>query len=170
MADIRVGVEGDVASLGAVEERAATLFRDVGLAAAVDLPLHDPSALRVACREGRVLVAVDATDAPIGFAIVEAHPDGDVHLLELDVLPEHGGKGLGRALIAAAEDWGRRRGLGRITLTTFRDVPFNAPFYARVGFVVLEGSAVGGRLGAILAAEVAHGIGIAPRVAMAKVL
>ena len=49
-----------------------------------------------------------------------------------------------------------------MTLTTFRDVPFNAPFYARVGFVEAHDA----RLKALLENEVARGVAIAPRVAM----
>jgi len=167
---IRPARAADVPLLAGIEGRAAARFADVGLPAAADLPLHDPAALLVACHEARLLVATAANDTPVGFALLEAHGDGDAHLLELDVEPSHGGRGLGRALLCASADWARARGLQRLTLTTFRDVPFNAPFYARVGFVVLEGAEAGPRLAAILAHERALGVALAPRVAMAMAL
>ncbi len=163
---IRDANERDVPLLAGIEARAASRFADVGLPAAAALPLHDPSALLVAAGEKRLLVAVDHEDVAVGFALLEAHPDGDAHLLELDVEPTHGGKGLGRALLAASADWARSRGLRRLTLTTFRDIPFNAPFYTRVGFRALAPEEAGPRLGTILETEVRLGVALSPRVAM----
>ena len=85
-------------------------------------------------REARLLVAVDDRDQAIGFALLARHGDR-AHLQELDVDPDHKGRGLGRELVAACVAWANRHGLTTLTLTTFRDVPFNAPYYARIGFV-----------------------------------
>ena len=114
---IRDAIEADVPLLAGIEARAAARFAEVGLPSAASLPL-----------------LVDDADVAVGFALMEACSDGDAHLLELDVKPAHGGRGIGRALISASVDWAFARGLRRLTLTTFRDIPFNAPFYARVGF------------------------------------
>lgn len=57
-----------------------------------------------------------------------------LHIDELDVRQDQQGQGLGRRLLAEAEAWARARGLQRLSLTTFRAIPWNAPFYARVGF------------------------------------
>jgi len=46
-----------------------------------------------------------------------------------------GQRGYGRALLDTAMDEARRRGYELITLRTYADVPWNAPFYARAGFV-----------------------------------
>jgi len=88
--------------------------------------------LRPAQEAGRLWVAVDKSDGPVGFAFVR-ELDGVAHLEELDVLPEHGGRGLGSALLDAVNAWAIGR-YAAITLATFRDVPWNAPFYARRGF------------------------------------
>lgn len=114
---IRDAIEADVPLLAGIEARAAARFAEVGLPSAASLPL-----------------LVDDADVAVGFALMEACSDGDAHLLELDVEPAHGGRGIGRALISASVDWAFARGLRRLTLTTFRDIPFNAPLYARVGF------------------------------------
>lgn len=81
-------------------------------------------------------VMVDDADKPIGFATCGVL-DGALHLYELAMVPEHGGKGLGRALIEAVCDTAKARGLDAVTLSTFADVAWNGPFYERVGFRIL---------------------------------
>jgi GNAT superfamily N-acetyltransferase len=85
-----------------------------------------------------VVAAEDSAD-PVGFAqILEV--DGFVHLEQLSVLPAHGRRGLGRALVEAALAESARRGYDTITLRTFADVPWNGPFYASCGFIESEPS------------------------------
>src|SRR5258706_14536810 len=84
--------------------------------------------------------------------------DGALHVWELAVMLAFQRHGLGRRLIQAAEDHARAAALTALTLTTFRRVPWNAPAYERMGFVVLEGEAVSGRLSAILAEEAERGL------------
>ena len=70
--------------------------------------------------------------AVAGFLVAEVL-DGCAHVEEVSVRPEAEGRGLGSALLEAAADWARTEGLDGVTLTTFRDVPWNAPFYERRG-------------------------------------
>jgi GNAT superfamily N-acetyltransferase len=81
-------------------------------------------------------VAVDSRDTPVGFALVEML-GGCAHLEELDVYPEHGRRGLGTRLVQTVCEWARSRGIEAVTLTTFRDIPWNAPFYEKFGFRVV---------------------------------
>lgn len=76
-------------------------------------------------------------DPPIAFIVVELI-DGAAHIWQLSVHPDHARRGIGSALINAATDWARANDLDAITLTTFRDVPWNGPFYASLGFVVID--------------------------------
>jgi GNAT superfamily N-acetyltransferase len=76
-------------------------------------------------------------DPPVGFVCVEL-VGGIPHIWQLAVDPDHGRRGLGRALMKAACDWARSERFDAITLTTYRDVPWNGPFYESLGFVVLE--------------------------------
>ena len=76
-------------------------------------------------------------DPRIGFVCVEL-VDATPHIWQVSVHPEHGRKGFGRALVLAACDWAGEEGSDAITLTTYRDVPWNAPFYASLGFVTLD--------------------------------
>jgi GNAT superfamily N-acetyltransferase len=89
--------------------------------------------LHAAQADGRLWVAL-ADDEPVGFAIVEMLADGLPHLDEIDVHPDHGRRGLGTALVRAVCDWTAACGFPEITLTTFRAVRWNMPFYARMGF------------------------------------
>ncbi|HSZ35572.1 MAG TPA: GNAT family N-acetyltransferase, partial [Acidimicrobiales bacterium] len=73
-------------------------------------------------------------DPPVGLCRIDAVGDG-AHLEQLSVRPEHGRHGLGRSLLRAGIDWAEARGYPELTLTTFRDVPWNGPFYASEGFV-----------------------------------
>ncbi|MCC3278944.1 GNAT family N-acetyltransferase [Arthrobacter sp. zg-Y40] len=73
---------------------------------------------------------------PVGFARLE-EVDGEAHLEQLSVHPDAAGAGLGRTLVKAALGWAREQGYGSMTLCTFADVPFNAPFYASCGFEVV---------------------------------
>jgi GNAT superfamily N-acetyltransferase len=130
---IALAESADLPHLLEIERRAAALFQQVPLIAG--LPLEAPDRdFAGAQRDGRLWVARgDAGGPPVGFALV-ARVGEEWHLQEMDVLPEHGRRGLGRALLAAACEWVRAQGEGTLTLTTFRDVPWNAPFYERCGF------------------------------------
>jgi GNAT superfamily N-acetyltransferase len=82
------------------------------------------------------LVVLVAGVPPVGLCRIDALGDG-AHLEQLSVHPDHGRRGLGRALLRAGVEWAASRGYPRLTLTTFRDVPWNGPFYASEGFVEL---------------------------------
>ncbi len=78
-----------------------------------------------------------AEDPPVGFVSVDV-VDGLAHISQLSVLPGSRGRGLGTALIDAVCDWARSREIPGVTLTTFRDVTWNGPFYVRQGFQPVE--------------------------------
>lgn len=114
--------------------------------------------------QGLIWVA-EGDGEPIGFAACEAFDDA-LHLWELAVRRDRQGQGAGRALVAVCVAEARARGLRAVTLTTFREIPWNAPLYARLGFVVIAPDALNGRLAADLAAEAARGLDAASRCAM----
>ncbi len=92
--------------------------------------------------------------------------DHVLHIDEMDVTFDHQQQGYGRSLLGAATCWARKVGLTEVTLTTFRDLPFNGGFYASAGFVVLEANEIPQRLAAILAEEAEHGLDLRERSAM----
>jgi GNAT superfamily N-acetyltransferase len=114
--------------------------------------------------QGLVWVAEEAGEL-IGFATCEAFED-ELHLWELAVRLDRQGRGAGRALISAVVEEARRRGLPAVTLTTFRDIPWNAPFYSRCGFVELAEDQLGAFLTLVREKEVQLGLDVANRCAM----
>ncbi len=132
-----------------------------------ETPLDDvtPYAeLSAARAEGRLWTA-RAGIWPVGFALAQ-RLDGAVHLEEIDVLPEHGRRGVGTALIGTVCRWARTQDCAYVTLTTFRAVPWNMPFYARLGFQVLPDGAWTPALARRVAEEAARGLDPEQRVVM----
>jgi len=159
----------DVEALPGIEVRAATLFSPEDLAPehasdATPLPVY-----AAAQRDGLLLVARDADDRVVGFAHLE-WIDGVAHLEELDVEPEMGRRGIGRALVEAACRLARNEGSDRITLSTFREVPWNAPFYARLGFVPIPEDDLGAGLRERRDREAEDGLDPGKRVMMSRAL
>jgi GNAT superfamily N-acetyltransferase len=92
-----------------------------------------------------------------GFAVLALLPaTGDVHLEPLSVHPAAARQGRGAALLEAAVDAARDAGAARVTLTTYADVPWNGPWYARHGFAELAEPPP--ELAAVRAAERAAGL------------
>jgi len=159
---IRPARPDDLAALPLIERAAAAQFRATPYAYLAD---DDPVSAEVDLAQEYVWVAVDQADQPIGFAIVHLL-DESVHLHELDVHPDYARQGLGRRLIATVADWARARGATALTLTTFADVPWNGPYYARLGFRTLDLTTLSPGLQAVRQGEADAGLPMAQRVCM----
>jgi len=158
----------EVSRCPAIEARAAVRFSSGDLPPGAANQVTDLETLARAQREGRLLVArVEAGETVAGFVLLADHGD-EAHLVEVDVLPEYGRMGLGRGLVEAACDRAREQGFASITLSTFRDVPWNAPFYARTGFEEIEPSDWTEALVETAAAETASGLDPERRVMMRR--
>ena len=130
---IRPTTRNDVAALSAIERAAGERFReDPELAWLADGEVISTDHHLGYVERGLSWLAL-AKDQPVGFILAEAHPSS-LFIVELSVDLHWQGKGIGRQLIACVADYARKRGLTALTLTTFRNVPWNAPFYARLGF------------------------------------
>jgi len=127
------------------------------------------SELEEAWQGGQLFVATDEDDRVVGFAML-GEVGGHAHLWELDVHPDHGRRGIGRALLEHACQAAAEEGYRRIALTTFVDVPWNAPFYRRAGFFELRGEAIGPALRELLVEESRWGLDPAERCCMAREL
>ncbi|MFG0318548.1 MAG: GNAT family N-acetyltransferase [Planctomycetota bacterium JB042] len=154
---IRPALPEDLRLLPGIERAAAARFPDHVLSAEARAAVQSFEALEAARADGRLWVAVSGRGAPVGFAIAEV-ADGVGFLVEVDVHPDHQGRGLGRALVETVVDWARREGLPAVTLTTFASLPWNAPFYERLGFRRLAGAERGERLAALLRDEARRGL------------
>ena len=122
----------DDGNLLAIENRAAELFRAHGYPQIADSPFPDVDAIRNLF-EGRDVWVASAEAGPAGF-IVSAPLGPYLHIHELSVDPVHGRLGIGTALLEHVSQAASEQGFDGVSLTTFRDVPFNEPFYAKLGF------------------------------------
>jgi len=119
-----------------IEVAAGAAFRDLGMDAVADDDPGSVDDLALYAEDGRALVAADAEDRPIGYLLLDL-VDGAAHSEQVSVHPDHARQGIGRALIERAEWWARRHGLDALTLTAYREVPWNGPYYERLGFAYL---------------------------------
>jgi GNAT superfamily N-acetyltransferase len=165
---IRAPRRDELELLRDIERAAGQLFAEVGFG---EIAAHEPEsaeALAEYLHDGRAWVITD-TDVPVGYAVVDI-VDGLAHLEQLSVLPNHGRKGLGAALLEHVCDWAGRQQFDAVTLTTFRDIPWNAPFYARHGFRIIDESELGAELRELRALEATHGLDPALRVCMRRLI
>jgi GNAT superfamily N-acetyltransferase len=134
---IRAARAEELPLLAQIERSAAILFLDTPYAVlANDEPLS-LDFVRQRFQAGQVWVAADPKDLVVGFAITR-EVDNTIYLQEMDVVPAHGRRGLGSALIEAVCTWAQLQSYGTIWLSTFRDLPWNAPFYAKLGFRIVH--------------------------------
>ena len=165
---LRTGRPADIDTLLEVERHAATLLLGHGS--------HDLFAMHSLATDdllrgiaGDWLTVAEVDGATVGFTLC-GELDGNAHLYEMDVLPGHGRRGIGSALLEAACRRAQRRGCAGMTLTTLRNVPWNAPFYASRGFVELDEGEWGEGLGVIVARERMLGFPMALRIVMRRPL
>lgn len=134
---IRLARPDDAEAFHAVEEDAAGLLReDPSLAGTVIPPTASAEEHVRTIRKGRSLAALHGEQV-IGFAAIRT-AGRELHLAELSVARAHQRCGVGSLLIRAMMIDARNSGYRAITLNTYRDIPWNAPFYARFGFVEVE--------------------------------
>ena len=146
---------------------AGELFRDVNMATVADGELPTVERLLPAAHDGRLLVTVDGSDVLVAFALT-GWVDARAHLDQVSVDPAFAGRGLGRQLMGAAEQWGRQWDSLTMTLTTFVDVPWNGPYYRRLGWRELPATKLHPELAAIRSYEASLGLDAWPRTAMIK--
>ena len=155
----------DLPKLAEVERAANRLFVARGVAGVRSQDVTSLAELAEAREAGLLWVARRAGGEPIGFALL-CFADGQPHVEEIDVDPAYGRRGVGRALLETALAWARAASHRALTLTTFRDIPWNAPFYASAGFRNAAPHEIGPELAAIVQDETARGLDPRQRVVM----
>lgn len=115
-----------------IEREAAELFRgspliDITKMAVVAMSDH------VGSIEAQLSIVAEIDGRAAGFVMGEMR-GVDTYLHELDVGTAYQRRGAGAALVRAFVEAARAKGAVEVYLSTFRDPPWNAPFYARMGF------------------------------------
>jgi ribosomal protein S18 acetylase RimI-like enzyme len=126
---IRHARPDEFAALRNIEFAADRLFESVGIGPFTNDDTDDHLATAA-------LVLVVGQPA-MGFVCVDL-VDAHLHIWQLSVHPDHARQGLGRLLMEAVSAWAVAQGFDAITLTTYRDVPWNAPFYESLGFTIMS--------------------------------
>jgi GNAT superfamily N-acetyltransferase len=166
---IRLAQRDDLPVLREIERRAGEAFREIGMAAVGDDEPLSLDELAVYQRGGRAWVATDEDDRPIAYVLVR-NVDANAHIEQISVHPDQARHGIGAKLIETVASWAKDQHLVAMTLTTFADVPWNAPYYQRLGFSAIAEAEMTEGLRRIRHDEAARGLTAWPRLVMRRSL
>lgn len=166
---IRKACLSDLAALPQIEAEAAQLFRQTPYSFVADSPPLPIAALQSHFTAGRLWVAADDFDAPVGFAIASIVANA-AYIQEIDVQPQHTRQGIGTQLIENICHWAKEQNFDEIYLSNFSDVLWNAPFYSKLGFKVVPASHIRPEFHQIRHKEADSGLPIDKRVIMCRQL
>lgn len=150
---IRSATASDLPILQEIEIAAGAPFRDVGMGPIADDPPPTIEELDEFLASGRVFIVADDANHPVAYALV-ALVDGYAHIEQISVHPDHAHQRLGARLLDHISAWASSHQLPALTLTTFLEVPWNAPYYRRLGFRPIADAEMTPGLAAIRNAEV----------------
>lgn len=161
---IRLARPSDLSSLRDIERSVAEMYRG----SRMDFPANSAPNHRgdlMAAIERQLMWVAEVAGEVVGFLFAEPAASG-FYFRELAVMVSAQRQGVGRALMEAGIAAAAARGERTMILTTDRELPWNAPFYASLGFRMVEGDAVPLEARRRLAAQVAAGFDPAFRCAM----
>jgi GNAT superfamily N-acetyltransferase len=164
---IRVARLDELALLIEIERAAGASFRSLGMDAVANDDPGSIGQLAPYAQDGRAFVAADAADQPLGYLLLDV-VDGAAHIEQVSVHPDYARREIGRALIERAENWARDRGLPALTLATYVEVPWNGPYYERLGFHYLTADEETPGLRSIREHEHQSGLDAWPRACMRR--
>lgn len=166
---LRLARPDDAEEWPAIERAAAQMFTSEPGLEALDLDhAWHPDDLRRLIRKGHCLAA-HLAERPVGFIATQPF-QRELHVWELSVHPSAQRLGIGAGLMRACLIDAGLAGFRAVTLTTFRDIPWNGPFYAKLGFVELSDPTSHPRLAEMLANEAGSGLPADRRCAMIRFL
>lgn len=163
---LRLATAADTAALPALERRACRAFHEVQMPEVAEDRPPTPAELTAHANDGRLLVA-EVEGRIAGYLVALVFPE-TLHVEQVTVDPEFSGRGIGAALLNALPGLVPHPGAAALTLTTFREVPWNAPYYARLGFVEVPEVDWDTAISAVVAEERNKGLWHWPRVVMAR--
>ena len=146
----------EIKLLPQIENQADLRFARVGLQRVIDMPPAPLASLDHGDRHGLLWVAASPLGHPVGFALMKLHGD-TAWLDQLSVLDRWQRHGYGAALIDRSARTARALGFDALYLSTYRDVPWNGPYYARRGFAEVPRGAFTRPMRVVLMTECSHG-------------
>ncbi len=166
---VRLAELSDIPCLPEIERTAASLYQSyvtsLGLTKQILERVTPLDYLQMAQRDSRLWIAESSNGMLIGFALVAIRGES-AHIDELNVLPEYGRNGVGSALVRAVCIWAACARLPSVTVSTFKDIPWNAPFYEHLGFHTIDPKHLPPVYAALVHSEQRRGLHQAPRVVM----
>jgi len=155
---VRSATSTDAGHFPTIERSAGMRFEEIAelawIAQEKDRSLDE---YRHLVQQGLSWSALSPSGHPVGF-LCSTIEDGDLHVWELAVYRDWQGCGIGRALVESAVRCARRRNISALTMTTFKNVPWNAALYANWGFSILGEGTISPRLQSLLNDEVKRGL------------
>jgi ribosomal protein S18 acetylase RimI-like enzyme len=164
---IRDAEAAELPVLQAIDVATGQMFRDIGMPEVAEYDAWPLPDLEHSLAAGLLWVIPGDTGEPVAF-LMGGHVDGCLHVEQLSVDMGSARRGLGRTLLEHAARRAAADGLPALTLTTFTHVPWNAPYYARLGFRILDDAEVTPGLRAIRRREAEIGLDRWPRVCMRR--
>lgn len=162
---IRLARQQELLLLNALENAASEIFKNTKYALEINQEPLSLEILEQQQQQDLVWVAINNSDRPVGFAVVLI-VDGLAHLHELSVAPQYGRQGIGTKLTKEVINWAKQASFPGITLSTFRDIAWNAPFYRKLGFREMPKAEIGTELDNIRRKEAEAGLPIEERILM----
>lgn len=161
---IRPAVAADLPALLVVEHDSDQTFRGTDLDSVADNPPTPSDLLAPSIDEGAFWVA-EQDGEPVGF-LAAGTRGGQYIIFQLSVIRAAQRRGIGARLLEQAIAHGRAISAPAVTLTTFRDVPWNGPWYGKFGFVEIPAVDRSPAVARMLAHEVELGLDPERRCAM----
>jgi predicted N-acetyltransferase YhbS len=163
----RVAALHDADAIRSIEFEAGQRFVSVGMTGIADAPPMELELVNRKVEAREIVVAVDADGTCVGFVMFEPQP-ARFYVQELDVLTSHAGQRIGAALIEQVAQLARAQQVMQLVLSTFREVPWNAPYYRRLDFRDMEEADLDAALIARRHAHIARGLDESKRVFMRR--
>lgn len=164
---IRPGRSAELEELREIERAAGRWFRDIGMAAIAEDEPPSVDELHAFRKADGLWVSAAPDGRPVAYVLLEP-VDGGVHIEQLSVHPDSARRGIGRALLDHVAARAAADGVPALTLTTFTEVPWNAPYYERCGFRRLAEAELTPGLRRIREREAELGLDRWPRVCMRR--
>lgn len=134
---IKIADFSHIPLLASIEIAAASIFPPGSIPEHIRSDCLPQSVLFEATQKGLLWVALAREGKPVGYALVQFFDDAAL-LAQIDVHPEHMRNGIGSALVKYIVGYLKSHGISFLYLTTFRHIPWNAPFYKKLGFKELN--------------------------------
>ena len=163
----RLAAPHDAEAIRAIEFEAGQRFAGVGMTGIADAPPMELALVNRKIDAREIVVALNADECCVAFVMFEPQR-ARFYVEELDVLTSHAGQRMGAALLEQVAQLARARQVMQLVLSTFREVPWNAPYYRRLGFRDMEEAELDAALIARRDAHIAQGLDESKRVFMQR--